>query len=53
MIIISYDIKNNKLRGKFAKFIIRFGCRIQYSVYRIDNSGRILDNITSEICNRF
>lgn len=53
MILISYDISDDKLRNKFSKYIRRFGPRIQYSVYEIDNSPRILDNIISDIKNRF
>ena len=33
MIIISYDISDNKLRTKFAKYISKFGRRMQYSVF--------------------
>ena len=29
MIIISYDISNDKLRTKFAKYLSRFGHRIK------------------------
>ena len=53
MILISYDISNDKLRTKFMKYILRFGTRIQYSVYEIDNSGRILDNIIADINNKY
>ena len=53
MIIISYDIADNKLRTKFSRFISKFGYRLQYSVWRIDNSERILDNIANEINNKF
>ncbi len=53
MLLISYDISDTKLRTKFMKFILRFGNRIQYSVYEIDNSPRILNNIRSEIDNVF
>lgn len=49
MIIVSYDIKNDRLRTRFSKFLLRFGCRIQLSVYRIENSPRILDNIVASI----
>ncbi len=45
MIIISYDIADNKLRTKFSKFIKKYGHRIQYSVFEIDNSKTILKNI--------
>jgi len=53
MILISYDISDNKLRTKFSKYIRRFGRRVQYSVYEIDNSSRILDNVMSDIRNQF
>ncbi|MFA6679737.1 MAG: CRISPR-associated endonuclease Cas2 [Candidatus Methanomethylophilaceae archaeon] len=53
MILISYDIRNNKLRAKFSKYIKRFGHRVQLSVYEINNSGRILNNIIADIKNRF
>ena len=53
MLIISYDIKNDKLRTRFSKFIKKYGHRLQYSVFEIDNSRRILDNIEREIANTF
>lgn len=51
MILISYDIKDDKLRTKFAKFIKKYGHRVQYSVFEITNSKRLLDNIMCEITN--
>lgn len=53
MIIVSYDISNDKLRTKFSKYLSRFGYRLQYSVFEITNSERLLDNIESDIKNRF
>ena len=53
MVIISYDISNDKKRAKFAKYLEKFGHRIQYSVFEIDNSQRMLKNIMAEIDNRF
>lgn len=53
MVIVSYDIANDKLRTRFAKFLSRFGHRIQYSVFEIDNSDKILDNVVAEIKNHF
>ena len=53
MILISYDISDNKLRTKFSKYIRRFGHMLQYSVYEIENSSRILENIINDINNRF
>jgi len=49
LLIISYDISNNKLRTRFAKLITKYGYRLQYSVYKIENSQRVLQNIEAEI----
>lgn len=53
MIIVSYDISDNKLRTKFAKFLSKFGHRLQYSVFEIDVAERLLDVIEAEIKNRY
>ncbi|MGN0291927.1 MAG: CRISPR-associated endonuclease Cas2 [Lachnospiraceae bacterium] len=33
MYIISYDISNDKIRGKIAKELLNYGRRVQYSVF--------------------
>ena len=54
MIIVSYDIQDDKLRTRFAKFMSRRGgIRLQYSVYEIRNTKRVIDNLKSEINDRF
>lgn len=53
MVIVSYDISDNKKRAKFSKYIQRFGHRLQYSVYEIENSDRILNNIIIDVNNHF
>jgi CRISPR-associated protein Cas2 len=53
MIIVSYDIANDKLRLRFSKFLQKFGNRMQYSVYKIENSKRMLDIIKNEIDTHF
>lgn len=53
MIIVSYDISDNKLRNRFSKFIKKFGHRLQYSVFEIDVSERLLDVIEVEIRNKY
>ena len=53
MIRVSYDISDDKLRTNFAKYLFKFGQRIQYSVFEIDNSTRILDNIISDLKNKY
>jgi len=49
MIIVSYDFSSDKVRTRFSKFLKQFGEKVQYSVYKIKNSQRILDNILTEI----
>lgn len=53
MIIVSYDISNDKLRTRFSKYLSRFGHRLQYSVFEIDNSSRIIDNIVNDLKNKY
>lgn len=53
MVLISYDISDTKKRSRFSKYIQKFGHRLQYSVYEIDNSEKILYNIIAEIENNF
>ncbi|MDT8391545.1 MAG: CRISPR-associated endonuclease Cas2 [Lentisphaeria bacterium] len=53
MLLIVYDIHVDKLRTKFSKFLSRFGRRVQYSVFEIKNSPRIVDNIRTEIKTKF
>ena len=49
MIIVCYDFSDNKTRAKFSKFLKKFGRKIQYSVYEIRNSQRVLKNILDEV----
>ncbi|HAQ63773.1 MAG TPA: CRISPR-associated endonuclease Cas2 [Ruminococcaceae bacterium] len=53
MILISYDISDDKKRAKFNKYIKKFGHMLQYSVYEIDNSNKILNGIIADINNKF
>ncbi len=53
MIIVSYDIANDKLRTKFSKYLCKYGHRLQYSVFEIDNSDKVLSNIVTDIKNLF
>ena len=46
MLLVSYDISDDKLRTRFSKFLSKFGYRLQYSLFEIRNSDRVLDNIT-------
>jgi len=53
MIIVSYDISDDKLRTRFAKFLSKHGYRLQYSIFQIKNSERVLALVSSEIKNKF
>lgn len=53
MLLVSYDISDDKKRTHFSKFLSKFGYRLQYSLFEIKNSPRILDLIKSEIVSRF
>jgi CRISPR-associated protein Cas2 len=49
MLLVSYDISNDKLRARFAKFLLKYGNRLQYSVYEIKNSKRVIENLKVKI----
>ncbi|MDD2293534.1 MAG: CRISPR-associated endonuclease Cas2 [Bacteroidales bacterium] len=50
MLVISYDIQDNKLRTRFAKMLIKNGAiRLQFSVYEMNNIQRLMDNIRVKI----
>ena len=53
MLIVAYDFAEDKKRTKFAKFLSKYGYRIQYSIFKIQNSKRILNNILSEIDHKY
>lgn len=53
LIIISYDISNDRKRARFNKYIKKFGHMLQYSVYEIENSERILNNIVTDLNNKW
>lgn len=50
MLIISYDITNDKLRNRFSKMLTKYGAiRLQYSVYEVNHTNRILENLIIKI----
>jgi len=49
MMIVSYDFESDRTRARFSKFLEKHGRRIQYSVFEIRNSDRVLRNILDEI----
>jgi len=53
MLLVTYDISDDKLRSQFSHFLKKFGYRLQYSVFEIKNSERILNLVTTEIKRRY
>ena len=53
MLLVRMIFSNDKLRTKFSSFLKKFGRRLQYSVFEIRNSKRVLSNIQTEIVSRF
>lgn len=49
MLVVTYDIQSDKLRNRFAKFMKSVGRRLQYSVFELKNSKRILRNVMKEV----
>jgi CRISPR-associated protein Cas2 len=53
MLIVTYDIHDDKTRTKFSKLLKKYGRRLQYSVFELKNSQRILGIILREIDEKF
>ncbi len=50
MIIISYDITDDLMRGRFCRMLTKNGAiRLQYSVYEVCNTKRIVSNLYTKI----
>ena len=50
MLVISYDIKDDKLRTRFSKMLTKHGAiRLQYSVYEVNNTDRVINNLMTKI----
>ena len=49
MLVVSYDISDDKLRTKFSTFLSKFGYRLQYSVFQLKQSPNTVKNIMTEI----
>lgn len=53
MLLVAYDIQNDKTRNKFCKFLKQYGWRLQYSVFELKSSERILNLVLAEIEKKF
>lgn len=54
MLVISYDISDDKLRTRFSKMLTKHGAiRLQFSVYEVNNTNRVIDNLLVLIEEKF
>lgn len=54
MLVISYDIADNKLRNNFSKMLSKSGAiRLQYSVYEFNNTKRLISNLEIQIKEKY
>lgn len=50
MLVVSYDITDDRVRARFAKMLTKNGAiRLQYSVYEMSNTKRIVDLLRIKI----
>lgn len=50
MVIVSYDISNDLIRSRFQRMLAKNGAiRLQYSVYEVVNTKRVIENIKLKI----
>ena len=53
MLIVAYDISRDKTRTRFSKFLKKYGRRVQYSVFELKHSPRVLRNVIVEIESKY
>lgn len=53
MLLVTYDIKDTRLRTKFSRLLQKYGERLQLSVFQIKNSQKIVNQVKDEIENNF
>lgn len=54
MLIVSYDIHDDKLRTQFSKMLTKNGAvRLQFSVYEVNNTDRVMNNLMTMIEEKF
>lgn len=50
MLVVSYDISDNKVRTRFSKMLEKHGgVRLQYSVFEINNTKRVQEILKIKI----
>lgn len=53
VIVVAYDISNDKVRTKFSRFLEKYGIRVQFSVFEISHSSRVLNIVQTKIETEF
>ena len=53
MLIVAYDISSTRIRTRFSKFLKKYGRRVQYSVFELKHSPRVLKNVIVEIEDKY
>ncbi len=48
-IVLSYDIPNNKRRERLRKTLLRYGMRVQFSVFECDLMPRQIEQLKRDI----
>lgn len=50
MVVVSYDITDDLMRSRFSRMLTKNGAiRLQYSVYEIVNTARVINNLYAKI----
>ncbi|MGI6394222.1 MAG: CRISPR-associated endonuclease Cas2 [bacterium] len=52
-IIVTYDIQDDKLRRHVSEFLVKYGVRLQFSVFEIVNSPRVIGILCEGIKRKF
>lgn len=47
-VVVSYDIVDDKKRGKMSNLLKDYGTRVQYSVFECDIEGKYLEQLVRE-----
>ena len=53
MLLVAYDISDSRLRTRLAKTLSKYGYRLQYSIFEVRNSDRVIKNICIELKSEF
>lgn len=45
LVVISYDVKNDKRRARIARTLLNYGSRVQYSVFEVNVSQKDFERL--------